>query len=127
MTPHVLLSVGLLVCPLVGSVGQSVCHNFQKKNQEVIQPCSYRRTCLSTQEPKNAVNREETCPLLLRVFCSTSRHNSMQDYSKGLASLFPFLTRNKVLVHRKPCYKPSPLKRVLSARLSGEQTDLLTK
>lgn len=35
------------------------------------------------KDPKNAVNREETCPLLLRVFCSTSRHNNIQEYSKG--------------------------------------------
>ena len=33
--------------------------------------------------PKYAVDREATCPLLLRVFCSTSRHNSMSEYSKG--------------------------------------------
>jgi len=35
------------------------------------------------KDPKNAVNREETCPLLLRVFCSTSRHNNIQEYSRG--------------------------------------------
>ena len=33
--------------------------------------------------PKFTVDREATCPLLLRVFCSTSRHNSMSDYMKG--------------------------------------------
>ena len=32
---------------------------------------------------KFTVDRETTCPLLLRVFCSTSRHNSMSDYMKG--------------------------------------------
>ena len=29
------------------------------------------------------LDREKTCPFLLRVFCSTSRHNPMQDYAKG--------------------------------------------
>ena len=33
--------------------------------------------------PKYSVDREATCPLLLRVFCSTSRHSSMSEYSKG--------------------------------------------
>lgn len=33
--------------------------------------------------PKNAVDREAVTPLLLRVFCSTSRHNSINDYSRG--------------------------------------------
>ena len=32
---------------------------------------------------KHTVDRENTCPLLLRVFCSTSRHNTMSDYMKG--------------------------------------------
>jgi len=32
---------------------------------------------------KTAVNRESTCPLLLRVFCSTSRHNPMGDFTRG--------------------------------------------
>ncbi|GBP42312.1 Histone deacetylase complex subunit SAP18 [Eumeta japonica] len=29
------------------------------------------------------VDREKTCPLLLRVFCSTGRHNSPADYARG--------------------------------------------
>ena len=29
------------------------------------------------------VDREKTCPLLLRVFCRTGRHNSPEDYSRG--------------------------------------------
>ena len=33
--------------------------------------------------PKYSVDRETTCPLLLRVFCSTSRHSPMSDYMKG--------------------------------------------
>ena len=33
--------------------------------------------------PKFTVDRESTCPLLLRVFCSTSRHNNMSEYMKG--------------------------------------------
>ena len=36
---------------------------------------------------KSALDREKTCPLLLRVFCSTSRHNGMMEYSRGRKSL----------------------------------------
>ena len=32
---------------------------------------------------KNSLDREKTCPLLLRVFCSTSRHNPMIEYNRG--------------------------------------------
>ena len=35
----------------------------------------------------NALDREKTCPLLLRVFCSTSRHNPMNEYNRGTKSL----------------------------------------
>ena len=28
-------------------------------------------------------NREKTCPLLLRVFCSQQRHNNMSEYMRG--------------------------------------------
>ena len=35
------------------------------------------------EPPKYTVDREATCPMLLRVFCSTSRHNSMSEYMKG--------------------------------------------
>ncbi len=31
----------------------------------------------------SGVDREKTCPMLLRVFCSTSRHNPLQDYNRG--------------------------------------------
>ena len=30
-----------------------------------------------------SIDRETKCPLLLRVFCATSRHNSLSDYNKG--------------------------------------------
>jgi len=34
--------------------------------------------------PSHAIDREKTCPLLLRVFCSTAgRHHSMSEYSQG--------------------------------------------
>ena len=29
------------------------------------------------------VDREKTCPLLLRVFCNTSRHHSAGEYARG--------------------------------------------
>jgi len=29
------------------------------------------------------INREKTCPLLLRVFCCTGRHNHMHEYANG--------------------------------------------
>ncbi|CAL8086642.1 unnamed protein product [Orchesella dallaii] len=35
------------------------------------------------KETEKAIDREKTCPLLLRVFCSTGRHNSLQEYSNG--------------------------------------------
>jgi histone deacetylase complex subunit SAP18 len=38
---------------------------------------------IKTEPEKLVVNRESTCPLLLRVFCSTSRHNPMADYNRG--------------------------------------------
>ena len=28
-------------------------------------------------------DREKTCPLLLRVFCSQQRHNNMSEYMRG--------------------------------------------
>ncbi|VEL31802.1 unnamed protein product, partial [Protopolystoma xenopodis] len=40
----------------------------------------------SQAEPKDGkVNREKTCPLLLRVFCGSLKHNSLSDYSRGKA------------------------------------------
>eukprot|EP00088_Acartia_fossae_P012377 TRINITY_DN16379_c0_g1_i2.p1 TRINITY_DN16379_c0_g1~~TRINITY_DN16379_c0_g1_i2.p1 ORF type:complete len:246 (+),score=81.12 TRINITY_DN16379_c0_g1_i2:70-807(+) len=35
------------------------------------------------KEIKSSVNREETCPLLLRVFTSSVRHNDITDYERG--------------------------------------------
>ncbi|KAF7997900.1 hypothetical protein HCN44_009298 [Aphidius gifuensis] len=35
------------------------------------------------QLPEKPVNREKTCPLLLRVFCNTGRHHNIMDYSRG--------------------------------------------
>ncbi|XP_034253812.1 histone deacetylase complex subunit SAP18 [Thrips palmi] len=34
-------------------------------------------------EAEKPVDREKTCPLLLRVFCRNGRHNSPEDYSRG--------------------------------------------
>ncbi|KAK3923046.1 Histone deacetylase complex subunit SAP18 [Frankliniella fusca] len=34
-------------------------------------------------EGEKPVDREKTCPLLLRVFCRNGRHNSPEDYSRG--------------------------------------------
>ncbi|XP_055702522.1 histone deacetylase complex subunit SAP18 [Phlebotomus papatasi] len=33
--------------------------------------------------PTKVVDREKTCPLLLRVFCSTGRHHSAAEYAHG--------------------------------------------
>jgi len=35
------------------------------------------------EEQEKPIDREKTCPLLLRVFCSTGRHNSLSDFSNG--------------------------------------------
>uniref|UniRef100_A0A182QS34 Histone deacetylase complex subunit SAP18 n=1 Tax=Anopheles farauti TaxID=69004 RepID=A0A182QS34_9DIPT len=35
------------------------------------------------QQPTKTVDREKTCPLLLRVFCSTGRHHSTNEYAYG--------------------------------------------
>ncbi|GAB6030618.1 Histone deacetylase complex subunit sap18 [Chamberlinius hualienensis] len=35
------------------------------------------------QEPEKPVDREKTCPLLLRVFCHTGRHHNLSEYSRG--------------------------------------------
>lgn len=35
------------------------------------------------REPEKAIDREKTCPLLLRVFCSTGRHHQMNEYGRG--------------------------------------------
>ena len=49
---------------------------------------------------KNTLDREKTCPLLLRVFCSTSRHNPMNEYNRGkkvlLLSIFFAVRRVRV-------------------------------
>lgn len=34
-------------------------------------------------EPEKPVDREKTCPLLLRVFCCTGRHNNIMEYRGG--------------------------------------------
>ncbi|XP_046397988.1 histone deacetylase complex subunit SAP18 [Ischnura elegans] len=34
-------------------------------------------------EPEKPVDREKTCPLLLRVFCSNGRHHNTMEYSRG--------------------------------------------
>ncbi|XP_055610034.1 histone deacetylase complex subunit SAP18 [Uranotaenia lowii] len=35
------------------------------------------------QQLVKSVDREKTCPLLLRVFCSTGRHHSASEYNHG--------------------------------------------
>lgn len=34
-------------------------------------------------QPTKQIDREKTCPLLLRVFCSTGRHHSISEYMYG--------------------------------------------
>uniref|UniRef100_T1JKW2 Histone deacetylase complex subunit SAP18 n=1 Tax=Strigamia maritima TaxID=126957 RepID=T1JKW2_STRMM len=34
-------------------------------------------------EPEAPIDREKTCPLLLRVFCNTGRHHNLSEYSRG--------------------------------------------
>lgn len=33
--------------------------------------------------PPKPVDREKTCPLLLRVFTNNNRHNRIEDYTRG--------------------------------------------
>ncbi|CAM1291974.1 SAP18 (predicted) [Pycnogonum litorale] len=35
------------------------------------------------EKTESPIDREKTCPLLLRVFCATGRHNSAADYNRG--------------------------------------------
>nr|XP_031834043.1 histone deacetylase complex subunit SAP18 isoform X2 [Nomia melanderi] len=35
------------------------------------------------QLPEKPIDREKTCPLLLRVFCNTGRHHNIMEYSRG--------------------------------------------
>lgn len=35
------------------------------------------------KEPEKPVDREKTCPLLLRVFCSTGRHHMLSEFARG--------------------------------------------
>ncbi|XP_033739598.1 histone deacetylase complex subunit SAP18-like [Pecten maximus] len=35
------------------------------------------------KEPEKPIDREKTCPLLLRVFCSSGRHNPLSEFARG--------------------------------------------
>jgi len=35
------------------------------------------------EHAEKTIDREKTCPLLLRVFCSTGHHNSLNEYTNG--------------------------------------------
>nr|CAG4638154.1 EOG090X0HU3 [Chydorus sphaericus] len=35
------------------------------------------------RDSEKPVDREKTCPMLLRVFCSIGRHNSLSEYGRG--------------------------------------------
>ncbi|KAH9515210.1 Histone deacetylase complex subunit SAP18 [Bulinus truncatus] len=35
------------------------------------------------REPEKPIDREKTCPLLLRVFCSNERHHALMEFSRG--------------------------------------------
>ncbi|GAB1602431.1 histone deacetylase complex subunit SAP18-like [Argonauta hians] len=36
-----------------------------------------------SKEPEKPIDREKTCPLLLRVFCNTGRHHPLSEYLRG--------------------------------------------
>ena len=51
-----------------------------------------------------SIDRETKCPLLLRVFCASSRHNSLSDYNKGALKRRAYIenvpwTKNVVYQH----------------------------
>nr|CAG4645239.1 EOG090X0HU3 [Leptodora kindtii] len=35
------------------------------------------------RDQEKPIDREKSCPMLLRVFCSMGRHHSLSDYSRG--------------------------------------------
>lgn len=37
----------------------------------------------NSREIEKPIDREKTCPLLLRVFCSMGRHHSLMEYARG--------------------------------------------
>ncbi|XP_064594401.1 histone deacetylase complex subunit SAP18-like [Liolophura sinensis] len=36
-----------------------------------------------SREPEKPIDREKTCPLLLRVFCNTGRHHMLSEFARG--------------------------------------------
>ena len=42
-----------------------------------------RAMTAATASSTPAIDREKVCPLLLRVFCSATRHNNLVEYNKG--------------------------------------------
>lgn len=53
---------------------------MSKENQENVEPFGAE---VKKPEAEKPVDREKTCPLLLRVFCSTGRHHPMSVYVRG--------------------------------------------
>ena len=48
----------------------------------------------ANEKGPGSIDRETRCPLLLRVFCATSRHNSLSDYNKGISTgILPYHER----------------------------------
>ena len=64
----------------------------RRSSESEERPAAAAPVSREAEKPKeakknNALDREKTCPLLLRVFCSTSRHNPMNEYNRGTKSL----------------------------------------
>lgn len=52
-----------------------------RENQENVEPVG---TDAKKNESEQPIDREKTCPLLLRVFCSTGRHHPLNEYLRGM-------------------------------------------
>ena len=61
-------------------------------NKSGRQEAGYRTNGNAGEKRGGSIDRESRCPLLLRVFCATSRHNGLSDYNKGTSCVANYIT-----------------------------------